>query len=95
MSVVNYFKGNVLDIGAGIGEFLEYYPNATGIDINEDCVRFCAARVLNVLMPMFISCRSTTILLMGFLLNNVLEHLDEPDRAFSEIKRVLKITEDF
>ena len=23
-------------------------------------------------------------------MNNILEHLDEPDRAFSEIKRVLK-----
>ena len=45
-SVVNYFKGNVLDIGAGISEFLEYYPNATGIDINEDCVKFCAAKGL-------------------------------------------------
>lgn len=90
MSVVNYFKGNVLDIGTGIGEFLEYYPNATGIDINEDCVKFCTAKGLKCFNADVYKLPFDDDSFDGVLLNNVLEHLDEPDRAFPEVKRVLK-----
>ena len=54
LKFLEYSKGckNVLDIGCGRGEFLEILKengiNAKGIDINEDMVRYCQSKGLNV-----------------------------------------------
>ncbi len=88
--VINYFKGKVLDIGSGIGEFLEYYPDSVGIDVNRDCVGFCVAKGLKCFHADVYSLPFMDNSFEGILLNNILEHLEKPDDAFSEIKRVLK-----
>jgi SAM-dependent methyltransferase len=88
--VVNYFSGRVLDIGSGIGEFLEMYAHAIGIDANMDCVAFCHSKDFQ--------CVNTDVYALpfiddsfdGVLLNNILEHLKRPYDVFQEIKRVLK-----
>jgi len=90
MPVVNYFRGNVLDIGSGIGEFLECYPDSVGIDVNKDCVEFCVSKGLKCFHADVYRLPFMDNSFDGVLLNNILEHLEKPDDAFSEIKRVLK-----
>ena len=90
MPVMKYFSGRVLDIGSGIGEFLEYYPDSVGIDMDTDCVSFCKAKGLNCLHADVYKLPFDDNSFDGVLLNNVLEHLEKPDDAFSEIKRVLR-----
>jgi len=88
--ILRFFQGRVLDIGAGIGEFLEAYSDAVGIDINRDCVEHCISKGLNCLQADAYHLPFSADFFDGILLNNILEHLEKPDDAFSEIKRVLK-----
>ena len=90
MPVAKYFSGRVLDIGSGIGEFLEYYTDSIGIDIHRDCVTFCKSKGLNCLHADVYKLPFDDNSFDGVLLNNILEHLEKPDDAFSEIKRVLR-----
>lgn len=90
MPLVRFFRGHVLDIGAGIGEFLSCYPDAVGMDLNDDCVDRCVSRG-------FVCVRADARNIPfggdsfdGVLLNNVLEHLSDADAVFREIKRVLR-----
>lgn len=88
--ILRFFQGRVLDIGAGIGEFLEAYSDAVGIDINRDCVEYCISKGLNCLQADAYHLPFSADFFDGVLLNNVLEHLDRPEEAFAEIRRVLK-----
>ena len=90
MPVVKYFSGRVLDIGSGIGEFLENYTNSIGIDRNIDCVSFCKSKGLNCLHADLYNLPFDDNSFDGVLLNNILEHLEKPGVAFLEIKRVLR-----
>lgn len=88
--VVKYFSGKVLDIGAGIGEFLDVYHDAIGVDLNEDCVSYCSSRGLICVQGNIYDLPFAEDSFDGVLLNNILEHLERPDDAFLEVKRVLK-----
>ncbi|MDP3110499.1 MAG: class I SAM-dependent methyltransferase [Thermodesulfovibrionales bacterium] len=88
--VLNYFKGKVLDIGAGTGEFLEYYPCSVGVDINRDCVDFCMSKGLECLHADAYNLPFPDNTFDGVLLNNILEHLDRPEQTLEEAARVLR-----
>jgi SAM-dependent methyltransferase len=88
--IAKYFSGRVLDIGSGIGEFLEYYTDSIGIDIDRDCVTFCKSKGLNCLHADVYKLPFDDNSFDGVLLNNILEHLEKPGVAFLEIKRVLR-----
>ena len=90
MPLVYFFQGRVLDIGTGIGEFLAYYPNAVGIDMDSDCVAECVKKDLDCVRADAYHIPFTPDSFDGVLLNNVLEHIDDPDRMFREITRVLR-----
>ena len=90
MPVLNFFTGKVLDIGSGIGEFLEYYPDAVGVDINNDCVEFCLLKGLKCLHADAYNLPFPENTFDGVLLNNSLEHLDSPEQALDEAARVLR-----
>lgn len=72
-------KGKILDVGCGLSS----YPNATTIDLldkfNPDIVAD-----INEKIPIPDNSFDTVIM------NNVLEHLHNPQRAINECKRVLK-----
>ncbi len=88
--VVNYFSGRVLDIGSGIGEFLELYSDSVGIDMNRGAVSFCNSKGLTCVAADVYNLPFDKDSFNGILLNNILEHLEKPENAFMEIKRVLK-----
>jgi len=86
LKFVKYFEGckNVLDIGCGRGEFLELLKDngisGHGIDIDEDMVRYCRSRDLNVEKLDAVSYLNQLEdkSLDGIFIDQVVEHLD-PD----------------
>lgn len=84
-----HLKGRVLDIGCGIGDFLSFRSGTVGTDINPQVINWCQAKGHNAVLM-----ESTVIpfednVFTGVLLDNVLEHIPDPVRILSEIRRVL------
>ena len=83
-------QGLTLDIGCGIGDFLEYKQDAFGTDINERNIQHCIDRGLNAKLM------AVNVLPFGneefhsVLLDNVIEHILDPIPLLSETHRVLK-----
>jgi len=79
----------VLDIGCGIGDFLSFRKKTYGVDINKKNVLYCLNRGLKA------SVMEENILPFNdsdfdcIILDNVLEHILDPDLILQEIKRVL------
>ena len=85
-----YLKGRVLDVGCGIGDFVKFRKNTIGIDINTEMVEYCKMANLNVkeMEPNVIPFPDKSF--EGVVLDNVLEHIKNPQDLILEIKRVLK-----
>jgi SAM-dependent methyltransferase len=88
-----YLKGNILDLGCGIGELAEHIQNREfyfGVDINPYCVDYLNQQKIHAKLgsayeiPFEAGCMDVVFL------SHVLEHLEDPDRAMNEISRVLK-----
>jgi ubiquinone/menaquinone biosynthesis C-methylase UbiE len=85
-----YLKGDVLDIGCGIGDMLQYRPHTIGVDINPFNIAICDKRGLDA--------RVMQIDILPFqdqsfdcaLLDNVLEHIQKPENLLKEVYRVLR-----
>lgn len=84
-----YVSGTLLDVGCGIGDFLKYYPESVGVDVNPDNVGWCRKQGLQVeqmdpdILPFNDDSFGT------IMLDNVLEHISDPERILIEIQRVL------
>jgi len=97
LKFVKYFEGckNVLDIGCGRGEFLELLKDngisGHGIDIDEDMVRYCRSRDLNVEKLDAVSYLNQLEdkSLDGIFIDQVVEHLD-PDYLIKIIELCYK-----
>jgi len=88
--IIKEFRGRVLDIGCGLGEFLEEYPNSSGIDINKYCVDYCKRKGLDVKLGSAIKIPYKDKSFDGIFCLCVLEHLKKPELAIREMRRVLK-----
>ena len=85
-----YLGGNALDIGCGIGDMLQYRPHTIGVDINPFNIAICDKRGLDA--------RVMQIDILPFqdqsfdcaLLDNVLEHIQNPESLLKEVYRVLR-----
>lgn len=83
-------RKRVLDVGCGIGEFLELKEGSVGVDPNKYCVEYCKKQGLDCIRGGAYDIPFPSGSFDGVLLNNVLEHLDKPEKAIMEIKRVMK-----
>lgn len=88
--VNRYMHGKVLDVGCGIGDFLEYRKNSAGLDINPHNVEFCKQKNLEAYLIEKEKFPFPDQSFDSVILDNVLEHLTNPQPTLSEIYRVLK-----
>lgn len=88
--LAKHLSGSVIDIGCGLGDFLAYRPGTVGIDINEKNVEHCVQRGLEAYVIQGNRFPFPDTSFDGALLDNVLEHLDNPTPLLSETRRVLK-----
>jgi len=84
-------NGLTLDLGCGIGDFLLYHSNCIGADIDIGNISFCnklnlrAIHIDSNILPFADSYFDSLIM------DNVIEHIDDPTSILSESKRVLKV----
>lgn len=87
--IARYLQGRVVDIGCGIGDFLHYYKDAVGADVNPHTVRYCKEQGLEAefiedgLLPFDDGSFG------GAVMDNVLEHLSDPASTLREARRVI------
>lgn len=84
-----YLSGKVLDIGCGIGDFLAYYKNSVGIDINPHVVEYCQNLGYNAFFVKDDIFPFNNAVFNGAILDNVIEHLNDPKPLLIEANRVL------
>jgi len=84
-----HLRGRVLDVGCGIGDMVRFRRNTVGVDVNPQAVDFCRNQGLDVrlMRPGHLPFPDRTF--DGAVLDNVLEHLEEPLALLAEIHRVL------
>jgi ubiquinone/menaquinone biosynthesis C-methylase UbiE len=88
-----YLKGDVLDLGCGIGEIANYVKKRAcyfGVDINPYCVEYIKSKGLRARSGSAYEIPLDANSMDVAILSHVLEHLEEPDNALVEISRVLK-----
>lgn len=88
--ICKLLSGRVLDIGCGIGDFLEFRPNTIGTDINVYAVSFCKGRGLEAVQMSQDVLPFASGEFDGVILDNVLEHIISPESLLNEVRRVLK-----
>ena len=81
-------KGKKLEIGCGIGSFLEDYNDVLGIDINQDLIEFCNKMNLNAFVMEEDIIPYPDKSFDSILMDNVLEHIKDPLPLLMEVKRV-------
>ena len=90
MSVVKEFRGKLLDIGCGIGEFLQWYPNSSGIDTNNFLVKYNKEHGIDCSYGSVYKIPFKNKTFGTVFCSHLLEHLTKPELAIREINRVLK-----
>jgi SAM-dependent methyltransferase len=89
-SAAKEFIGKTLDVGCGLGELIELYKDSYGVDSNRFVVEYCKSRGLkcsvgSVYNIPFKDGEFDTVVAV-----HLLEHLDKPEEALRELKRVLR-----
>lgn len=82
--------GKVLDIGCGTGEFCQFRPNTDGADINPLNVEWLARFNCKGYLIENDSIKVGDASYDGAVLDNVLEHIEEPSRLIDEAYRIVK-----
>ncbi len=85
-----YMDGKLLDVGCGIGDMLNFRPNSVGADVNQYNVNYCLARGLCVSLIKDGLLDYCSEEFDSVLLDNVLEHIQDPKKLIGQIKKVLK-----
>lgn len=87
--ISRHLSGRVLDVGCGIGDFLHYHKNAVGLDINPHTVHYCLEQGLNAHLLEGERYPLEDGSFDSVVLDNVLEHLEDPVPTLAEIRRIL------
>ena len=81
--------GSTLDIGSGLGDFIRYRPSTIGVDVNTTNVQWCSSQGLDVRLMEFDKLPFDNDSFESIIMDNVLEHIEDPKNMLSEIDRVL------
>lgn len=82
-------KGKTLDIGCGTGSFLKNRANTVGIDVNRYNVEYCKSMGLEAYFVED-SWPFEDASFDSAIMDNVLEHIEEPAGILAESRRILK-----
>lgn len=82
-------RGKILDVGCGVGDFLKLNTSAKGIDINPYTIKICLNKNLDARLMNEGKIPFNENVFDSCLLDNVIEHLENPDSLILEIKRIL------
>jgi SAM-dependent methyltransferase len=86
-----HLKGRVLDIGCGIGDMLRARRNSIGVDINPANVAWCREQGLDASLMAPDELPFPDGSFDGAVLDNVLEHIEQPAALLAETRRVLRL----
>jgi SAM-dependent methyltransferase len=88
--LVKRLRGRLLDVGCGIGDMISFHQDSVGVDINQRTVDYCRQRGAEayVMEPDRLPFAESTF--DSLLLDNVLEHIAEPEPLLAEARRVLR-----
>ncbi|MBK1681850.1 class I SAM-dependent methyltransferase [Rhodocyclus tenuis] len=85
-----HLRGQALDVGCGIGDFLAYRTGTVGVDINPATVEWCRHQGLDAHLMAPENLPFDDGSFDSAVLDNVLEHLAVPGPLLREIHRVLR-----
>ena len=85
-----HISGVALDVGCGLGDMLVFRPNTVGADVNPHCVKYCRSRGCDAHLIEDGRFPFADESFDSVLLDNVLEHVSNPQPLLDEIHRVLK-----
>jgi SAM-dependent methyltransferase len=85
-----HLKGRVLDVGCGLGDMVRFRANTVGVDINPNAVEYARSRGLDVRQMRPDQLPFDDCMFDGAILDNVLEHLEQPTPLLAEIRRILR-----
>ncbi|HLP81280.1 MAG TPA: methyltransferase domain-containing protein [Nitrosomonas sp.] len=88
--ISSFLAGKALDIGCGIGDMLAYRANTSGVDVNSFNVEYCRNMGLDAYLMQPDVLPFETAAFDSALLDNVLEHIADPEPLLCEIQRVLR-----
>lgn len=80
---------NVLDIGAGDG-LITSLLNCVGVDDNEEAVKLAKKKGVDVRLGTAYALPFDDGMFSAVFMGDVIEHLETPDKALSEARRVLR-----
>ena len=79
-----------LDVGCGIGDFVIYSKKCKyGVDPNKYVVEYCKSLNLNVELIVNNNIKFPNNFFKSLILDNVLEHIENPSEILNEIQRVM------
>ena len=76
-------------MGCGIGDMVAYRPNTTGVDVNPSTVKYCREMGLDVEEMKPDQLPFDNDVFESAILDNVMEHIEAPEKLLAEINRVL------
>lgn len=82
-------KGTTLDLGCGIGDMLVFRRNTIGVDINSRSVEYCRSRGAEAYVMQGDALPFASGRFGSVLMDNVLEHIEQPVALLREVHRVL------
>jgi ubiquinone/menaquinone biosynthesis C-methylase UbiE len=88
-----YLKGDVLDLGCGIGEVADHVETKDryfGVDINPFCIEYLNSKKLWAKLGSAYDIPMDSKSVDVVIFSHVLEHLSDPPKAMNEINRVLR-----
>lgn len=88
--ICRHLSGRVLDIGCGLGDMVYFRANTVGVDVNPRAVAYCRSRGLTVQQMEPDRLPFADAEFEGAVLDNVLEHLEQPEPLLAEARRVLR-----
>jgi SAM-dependent methyltransferase len=88
--LARHFEGRVLDVGCGIGEFLQAYRTGIGLDRNRYVIEHCVLRGYLCCLGDAHTLPFSSNSFDGILLSNILEHTLHAELALAEAVRLLK-----